>query len=105
MSYNLHVLYDMKTGVRETFLNEVIRLGILNKIRAEEGCESYEFYYNAQRPDELLLLERWASKDAQKQHLAQPHMEEFFRLKDVYVEHTTLQGFEFIDFEEKINEK
>ena len=31
--------------------------------------------------------------------------EEFFKLKDIYVEHTTLQGFEFIDFEEKINEK
>ena len=28
-----------------------------------------------------------------------------YRTGDIYVEHTTLQGFEFIDFEEKINEK
>ncbi len=105
MSYNLHVLYDMKTGVRETFLNEVIRRGILNKIRSEEGCESYEYYYNAQRPDELLLLERWVNKEAQQKHLETEHMKEFFAIKDVYVEHTVLRGFEFIDFEEKINEK
>ena len=97
MSYNLHVIYKMKKGTREIFFHEIVDKGILNKIREENGCEYYQFFFNAQNADEILLLERWADIDAQQTHIKQPHMDEYFKIKALYVESTKLSGFEITE--------
>ena len=81
---NLVVKYDVEHGKREAFLNEVIESGILDIIHGENGCVSYEYYRSVSNPDQLVLLETWASEDAQKIHMQQPHIAEFFKLKEKY---------------------
>ena len=38
----LTIVYTSKPGMRETFVEEVVNAGILEKIRAEEGCIAYD---------------------------------------------------------------
>jgi len=37
--------------------------------RQENGCEEYELYQSTERPDQLVLLERWADQEALDAHL------------------------------------
>ena len=65
--------------------------GIPDMIRAEAGCLQYDYYLSIERADEILLLERWTSPQAQAAHLGQPHMAALREIKEQYVEKTALR--------------
>lgn len=48
--------------------------GDLAKIRQEQGCLYFDFFYSAQREDELLLAEKWESAQALAAHHQSPMM-------------------------------
>jgi quinol monooxygenase YgiN len=39
----------------------------------EDGCISYDSYFNVSDPARLVLVERWASREALSRHLQTPH--------------------------------
>ena len=39
------------------------------EVRQEGGCEEYELYQSTERPDQLVLLERWKDESALEAHL------------------------------------
>ena len=41
---------------------------------AEEGCLLYALHRVASDPERIVLVERWASREALDQHLATPHL-------------------------------
>lgn len=45
--------------------------------RAEQGCISYEFFADINRPGRMLLFEEWESEEAVDAHLASSHLVEF----------------------------
>ena len=53
----VEVHYYIKEGRRADFYNEIIRRGIADAARAEEGNEKYEYYLSPGNENELLLLE------------------------------------------------
>ena len=63
-------------------------------MRSEAGCLQYDYYLSVSDPDEVLLVERWESPEAQKLHLTQPHMDRVKQLKERFVERTTLVSYE-----------
>jgi quinol monooxygenase YgiN len=64
-------------------------------VRKEDGCEAY-YYISHPENDTIVLTERWASKEAQQEHLTKPHMEIVKALKDEYVVSTeVIQEMEF----------
>ena len=38
------------------------------EVRQENGCEEFELYQSTERPDQLLLLERWTDETALEAH-------------------------------------
>lgn len=48
----------------------------LATVRQEAGCLRYDLHRVRRRPDELVMLERWASTDALKAHGAAEHFKE-----------------------------
>ena len=56
----VNVIYQAKPGMRERFVEEVTRHGILSETRAEAGCLRYEYFAALDDPDRLFLLEHWA---------------------------------------------
>lgn len=86
----LCVTYIAKAGQKEAFVREVEACGILDKIRHEDGCLCYDYFYPASGADEVLLVEKWASAEQQQAHQNQPHMAELMTVKAKYITDTKL---------------
>lgn len=87
----LCVTYTAKPGMRDAFVQAVLSSRVLEKIREEAGCLGYEYYYSAENKDEILLLEKWDTKEHQRLHLEQPHMEVQKASKENYILHTRVE--------------
>ena len=85
------VTYITKASMRESFIQEILSSGILEQIRQENGCVSYEYYRSVQNENEVLLIEKWATAEDQQIHLKQPHMETLQAIKSRYVQDTRLE--------------
>lgn len=92
--YTIYVKFKCLEGKREGFVERVRKEGILDKIRAEDGCLRYDYYYSESDTNELLLIEAWETKCHQEIHIGQPHMAQLRALKDGYIETTQLGEFE-----------
>ena len=62
----LLVKYTAKPGGGEKFVREITASGILNTVRAEEGCEGYDYYFSAENPDTVLLVENGLRQNNRK---------------------------------------
>lgn len=87
----LLVRYKAKPDTRESFMKEVMSSGVLGKIREEDGCVSYDYYYDVAEPEEILLVEEWQSEEQQKQHLQTEHMKILKAIKEKYVLETSVR--------------
>ncbi len=87
----LIVTYECKDGKRSNFVRDVAASGILDKILNEDGCRMYKYAMSAADEDELILIERWSSAEAQQTHLAQPHMQQLKAIKERYVVSTSVE--------------
>jgi len=70
--------------------------GVLDAIRAEDGCIKYDYYLSEKDPNELLLVEQWESKQHQQVHITQPHMATLRTFKDDYIANTLLGEIAFV---------
>lgn len=84
----LYVKYFCKSGMRQTFVEELEESGVAAKVRAEEGCLCYKYYYPADEPDTVFLLEQWTSPRHQEIHMTQAHMAQLKEIKEKYVVRT-----------------
>jgi quinol monooxygenase YgiN len=67
------VRVSVKPDQRDKWL-ELIRMNA-SQTRAEEGCESYELSEDMEKPNCFVILERWASMEAQYDHFRNPEFE------------------------------
>ena len=88
--YTIYVKFTCLPQKREAFIQKVKETGILEAIRAEDGCIQYDYYLSEKDPCELLLVEKWESKDHQQIHLTQPHMAQLRAFKGDYITDTVL---------------
>lgn len=91
----LLVTYEVKPGERENLVNAVTEAGILGKIREEDGCISYQYYFDSTDANRILLVEKWKSEAKQQEHLKTTHMKAFKEIKEQYVLNTTVEKVKF----------
>ena len=92
--YTIAVTFQCIPGKREAFVKRVRSEGILDAVRAEDGCQRYDYYFSESDQNELLLIEAWETKQHQQIHIEQPHMAKLRSFKNDYVQTTTLREFE-----------
>ena len=92
--YTIYVVFKCLDGKREAFVERVKAEGIVDAVRAEDGCYRYDYYYSEKDPNELLLIEEWQSQHHQQVHIDQPHMARLREIKEDYIISTTLGEFE-----------
>ena len=63
-----NVTYHCRPGQREAFYRALCELGVGVNSRAEAGNCRYEYYFAAEAPDDLLLVETWTSPELQQAH-------------------------------------
>ena len=88
--YTIYVKFTCLPQKRAAFLERVKSIGVLEAIRAEDGCIRYDYYLSEKDENELLLIEQWATKEHQQIHLTQPHMDTLRSFKGDYVFDTQL---------------
>ena len=88
--YTIYVKFDCLPNKREAFIEKVKATGVLDAIRAEDGCIKYDYYLSDKDANELLLIEQWQSKEHQQIHLEQPHMDTLRGFKNDYITNTRL---------------
>ena len=93
--YAIYVKFQCVPGKREGFIEKMKETGVLEAIRAEDGCLKYDYYLSEKDPDELLLIEQWETKQHQQVHIGQPHMDRMRTFKDEYIQSTTLGEYEY----------
>lgn len=88
--YTIYVKFDCFPGKREVFLKKVKETGVLEAIRAEDGCHKYDYYLSENDPNELLLIEQWETKQHQQIHIEQPHMDKLRDFNGDYISKAVL---------------
>lgn len=89
----LNVTYKCKPGMREAFLEAIRAEGLDAASRAEAGNSKYDYYFAADEPDVLLLVEHWRDEEAVRLHNAEPHFRRLGEVKSAFVEETILERF------------
>lgn len=92
--YTIYVKFTCLPEKREAFIQKVKETGVLEAIRAENGCIRYDYYLSEKDPRELLLIEQWESKEHQQIHITQPHMARLREFKGDYITDTKLGEIE-----------
>lgn len=92
--YTIYVKFECLPQKREAFIKKVKETGVLDAIRAENGCFRYDYYLSEKDDNELLLIEQWESKQHQQIHIEQPHMLKLREFKGDYITNTVLGEIE-----------
>jgi len=86
--YVTYKLADKKT--RDDFYKAIKESGADVKSRQETPCIRYDYFYPAEKDDELFLWEQWESRQAQEEHTKQPHFAELTDIKEKYGAETSI---------------
>ena len=76
-----NVTYHCQQGQRDAYYEALCALGIRSSSRAEEGNCRYDYYFAAEAPDDLLLVETWTSPELQQAHCKTPLFAQLQQLK------------------------
>ncbi len=91
MSITINIYYSGK-GARQ-FAEEMIKSGVADMVRAEEGNERYDYFLPLGGEDAVLLIDSWASQAALDKHHNSPLMGEIARLREKYDVHMRVERF------------
>lgn len=84
MSIVVNIYYTGHNGNARKFAEEMISKGIVDKIRAEEGNERYEYFFPMDNPETVLLIDCWKSQEALDFHHKTEMMREIAELRNKY---------------------
>lgn len=88
-----NVIYHCKPGQREAFYQALCDLGIRDNSMQEAGNLGYDYFFDAQDPDALLLVERWTELEMQQLHCQTPVFAGLQALKARFCEDVSINRF------------
>ena len=89
----LNLYYTGQNGSARAFAEEMVRSGVAEAIRAEDGNLRYEYYFPMEDPETVLLIDQWRDQAAIDAHHASPVMGEIAALREKYDLHMTVERF------------
>lgn len=84
MSLTVNIYYTGSGGSARKFAEEMTSSGLVEAIRAEEGNEKYAYYFPAEDPETVLLIDRWRDQAALDIHHKTPMMAQIAALRKKY---------------------
>lgn len=80
----INIRYSGENGNARKYVQEMEESGIAARIRALEGCLRYDYFFPADDPEGLLLIDEWADQEALNRYHTSPMMEEAAALREKY---------------------
>ena len=89
----LHLFYTGQNGSARAFAEEMVRSGVAEAIRAEDGNLRYEYFFPMDEAETVLLIDQWRDQAAIDAHHASPMMAEIASLREKYDLHMKAERF------------
>lgn len=93
MSLTVNIYYSGENGAARKFADEMTASGTVAAIRNEPGNLQYEYFYPAERPETVLLIDSWENQEAIDLHHATPMMATIAQLREKYNLHMEVHRF------------
>lgn len=93
MSLTVNIYYSGKNGAAQKFADEMVSSGTVDAIRKEKGNLQYEYFYPAERPETVLLIDSWEDQESIDLHHATPMMQTITQLREKYDLHMEVHRF------------
>jgi quinol monooxygenase YgiN len=84
MPVTVNIFYTGENGNARAFAEEMISSGTAERIRAEEGNLSYDYYLPLEGGETVLLIDSWRDQEALDAHHASPMMGKIAELREKY---------------------
>lgn len=84
MSLTINIFYKGKNGNARKFAEEMVSSGIVDRIRAEEGNERYEYFFPMEEEETVMLMDKWKNQEALDIHHKSEMMKEITNLRSKY---------------------
>ena len=89
----LNLYYTGKNGSARAFAEEMVRSGVVDAIRAEDGNLRYAYFFPMDDPETVLLIDQWRDQAAIDAHHASPMMGVIAKLREKYDLHMRAERF------------
>ena len=90
-----NVTYHCKPGQREAFYQALCALGVRANSLQEEGNREYDYFFAAEAPDDLLLVESWTTQELQQAHCQTEIFAKLQALKAQFCENVEIDKFDW----------
>ena len=80
----INIRYSGENGNARKYVEEMESSGIAARIRAIEGCLRYDYFFPADDPEGLLLIDEWTGQEALDRYHSSPVMQEAAALREKY---------------------
>lgn len=80
----INIRYKAENGNARKYVEEMESSGIADRIRAVEGCIRYDYFFPADDPEGLLLIDGWEDQEALNRYHSSPMMDEAAKLREKY---------------------
>lgn len=84
MSLTVNIYYTGSAGNARKFAEEMTSSGLVDAIRAEPGNQRYAYFFPADDPETVLLIDRWRDQAALDAHHKTPMMAQIAVLRKKY---------------------
>ncbi|MBR2710234.1 antibiotic biosynthesis monooxygenase [Candidatus Saccharibacteria bacterium] len=81
MSLVVNIYYTGKNGYAKKFAEEMVKSGIVDRVRAEDGNERYEYFFPMDDTETVMLIDKWHDQAALDAHHKTPMMQEIAALR------------------------
>ena len=99
MSLIVNIYYTGKDGSARKFAEEMVSSGIVDRVRAEDGNERYEYFFPMDDPETVMLIDKWKNEEALDIHHKSEMMKEIADLRNKY--HLSMKVEKFKSLEEE----
>ena len=93
MSLIINIYYTGTNGSARKFAEEMVSSGIVDRVRAEEGNERYEYFFPMEDSETVMLIDKWKNQEALDLHHKSEMMKEIAELRDKYRLHMKVEMF------------
>ena len=99
MSLIINIYYTGKNGSARKFAEEMVSSGIVDRVRAEDGNERYEYFFPMEDNETVMLIDKWKNQEALDLHHKSEMMKEIVDLRNKY--ELKIRVEKFSEYEEK----
>lgn len=93
MAITVNLYYKGTNGNAKKFMEEMEKSGTAAAIRAEKGNLRYDYFFPANDPEMVLLIDSWENQKAIDVHHASPMMDTLAELREKYDLHMTVERY------------